>query len=142
MPHINDTVRNLIDMEYGGVVEIETDSTNKLWINVDCVCRLRIGKIDSLVLKPYGRSEQLLIFDDFSMPNLGPRDYQHIAAYGEYCGWSPFTIRVMQNKAHREKAPTDSLYFDIVSNRWIQFEAMTTKRVRDFITFWFTSNKS
>jgi len=47
------TTRNddsTIDMLDAETVEIEIDETGKMWINVDGRCRMRIGKVETIVI--------------------------------------------------------------------------------------------
>lgn len=44
-------IRKMIDIDKAYEVEIAVDDTGKLWINVDGICLLRIGKVFKLMIK-------------------------------------------------------------------------------------------
>ncbi len=46
-----ENMKNPPDLVNAGIVEIESDVTGKLWVNVDGTCRLRIGNAVKVVLR-------------------------------------------------------------------------------------------
>lgn len=40
-----------VDLLDARIVEVEMDSTGKLWVNVDGVCRLRIGHVQNIKIE-------------------------------------------------------------------------------------------